>query len=200
MARLAKAGNVVLVIDARGWGETGPARTRRGSEWTGYFGDFDSAMTALLVGKPLVGMRAEDVTRGIDFLRTRSQVDPEKIYGIGRDAGAVPLLHAAALDERIKRVALDGMLESYDSVVRSKAHHLVFENIARGVLRVYDLPGLAAFLAPRPVWIVDAVDPLGRPVTLEETRKLYGEPSERLHLQRRGAGEALSEIYLKMLM
>jgi alpha-beta hydrolase superfamily lysophospholipase len=56
---LVRAGLVVLSIDARGLGETRTATENNGSDWPRYFGDFESAMTALLLGKPLVAMRAE---------------------------------------------------------------------------------------------------------------------------------------------
>jgi hypothetical protein len=40
-------------------------------------------------------------------------------------------------------------------------------------LKFYDFPDLVASLAPRSVWIVNAVDPLGQPVGLSEVRKQY---------------------------
>ena len=139
-------------------------------------------MTALLVGKPLVGMRALDVSRGIDLLATRVDVDPEKIFGIGKESGCVPLLYAAVLDERIKKLALEGMLVSYQSVVNNRIHRQVFENVVPGALKFFDLPDLVATLAPRPAWIVNGLDPLGHSVPLEEVRKQYAAASEGFRL------------------
>src|SRR5262249_54192801 len=72
---LVGSGFVVLAIDVRGAGETMVIESQQSNDTRPYFGDFDSAMTALLLGKPLVGMRAMDVSRGVDLLSARADVD-----------------------------------------------------------------------------------------------------------------------------
>lgn len=173
--QLVEAGIVVLAIDTRGSGETRVKETQQNTDFRPHFGDFDSTMTALLIGRPLVGMRAVDVGRGVDLLSARPEVDPGRIYGFGKQAGAVPLLYAAVLDERIRRVVLEGMLISYQSIVNRSIHRQVFEDVVPGALKFYDFPDLVATLAPRSVWMVNAVDPLGQPVGLGEVRKQYAE-------------------------
>src|SRR5438034_5853475 len=80
--QLVTSGMVVLSIDARGFGETAnPDVTSR--EFGHYFGDYKDAMTALLVGKTMVGMRALDITRGVDLLSARQGIDRDKIYVYG---------------------------------------------------------------------------------------------------------------------
>jgi pimeloyl-ACP methyl ester carboxylesterase len=172
--QLVHRGFVVLTIDARGMGETRPLPNEDQSRETyRLFGHYDSAMTALLVGKTLVGMRAEDVSRGVDLLFSRPEVDRERVYGFGVGSGALVRLHAAVADSRIKQLALEGMLESYESVVTHRLHRDVFESVVRGVLKAYDLPDLVATLPPRSVWITHTRDPLGKRVGLAEVRKEY---------------------------
>ncbi len=65
------------------------------------------------------------------------------------------------------------MLVSYESVVKNRIHRDVFESIVPGALKLYDLPDLAAMLAPRPVWVVNAADPLGNRIATAEARKEY---------------------------
>ncbi len=167
---LMKTGLVVLSIDARGIGETRYTADEGGSDWPRYFGDYDSAMTSLLLDKPLVAMRAEDISRAVDVLATRPEVDASRMVAFGRGMGAVPVLYAAAFDSRIRKVGLDESLVSYESVVRSRIHRNVFENVVRGALRYYDLPDLVAWLAPRSVLIVDPVDPLGELVPVDDVK------------------------------
>jgi len=195
---LAKAGAVVLSVDLRGLGETRSAAATKGGEWNRLLGDYDNAMTGLLTGRPLVGLRVQDIQHALGFLEKRPEVDPARLYGIGRGTAAVPMLHAAALDARLKRLTLDGMLVSYRAVVEAKVHQGVFENLVRGVLRAYDLPDLAASLAPRPVWLVDAADPLGRPLARAEVEREY-RAAKGLRLLRRTAGEPPSRVYLEMI-
>jgi len=163
----------VLSIDARGFGETKVTAEVNSREFDHYFGDFDGAMTALVIGKTMVGMRALDITRGVDLLSARQDVDPDRIYAYGKMEGAVPALHAAVLDHRIRKVALEGMLSSYESIVNNKVHRLMFESLVPGALKFYDLPDLVSTLAPREVWIVSPTDPMGHPLPAIEIKKEY---------------------------
>src|SRR5262249_26886592 len=90
-----KAGFLVLSIDARGIGETRWNNENNPTDFTRYFGDYDSAMTAILIGKTMPGMRARDITRGVDMLAGRNDVDASAVFGYGKDGGAVPMLYAA---------------------------------------------------------------------------------------------------------
>ena len=49
------------------------------------------------------------------------------------------------------------------------------------VLKAYDLPDMVASLAPRQVTVVDAADPLGNPLTVEEMRNVYGSSARLEH-------------------
>ncbi|MFN0084635.1 MAG: acetylxylan esterase [Blastocatellia bacterium] len=206
--QLIKAGFVVLAIDLRGVGETQLQANKQGTEFYRYFGDYDTAMTALLIDRPLVGMRALDVRRAIDLLAARAEVDGARIYGFGKEAGAVPLLYAAVFDDRIKKIALEEMLVSYQTVINSRIHRHVFEHVVPGALKAYDLPALVAALAPRPTWVVNAVDALGHQIRTSEAIQQYkesravfrmatAEPSLRI-IERRGH-DRLAETYRHLL-
>lgn len=144
-------GNVVLAIDPRGMGETGPETSEHGSEFDTYFGDFRDAMTAIMMNRPLPGMRARDIVRGVDLLAARSDVDAANIAGMGRGQGAVPLLYAAVFDQRLKSLAFEGMLDSYASITQTRIQKRTFESIVPGALVDFDLPDLVKALAPRHV-------------------------------------------------
>jgi cephalosporin-C deacetylase-like acetyl esterase len=168
-----KAGQVVLSIDLRGTGETSTTESRNGSDWPRYFGDFASGMTAMLTGKPLVAMRAEDISRAADWLTTRREVDPSRLMVHGVEGGAIPALYAAALDSRFKEATLERMLVSYAAVVRHPIHRGVFEHIVHGALKHYDLPDLARWMQPRKVRVIDGVNPLGQVAAAHEVHALY---------------------------
>jgi len=177
--QLVARGFVVLAIDMRGKGETRPGpNDEQSNDVYRLFGHYDSAMTAILLGKTLLGMRAGDVARGVDLLALRQEVDPGKIFGFGVGAGALALLHAAVVDDRLQGVLLEKLLESYESVVTHKLHRDVFEGVVPGALRAYDVPDLLAALAPRPIWVTDAVDPLGKRVALDDLQREYARASE----------------------
>jgi hypothetical protein len=80
----------------------------------------------------------------------------------------VVLLHAAALDASIKRVALVEPLLSWSSLVLNQyyAPKYVLHAVA-GSLGRYDLPDLACALAPRKLLVLGSVDEMGRPAPSE---------------------------------
>lgn len=188
---LVRQGLIVLSIDARGFGETRKASDDNGSDWPRYFGDYASAMTAFLTGSTLTGGRARDISRAVDLLSARAEVDPQRIYGAAREGGGIAMLHAASLDPRLRRVALEKTLESYQSVVEHRLHRGVFEHVVPGVLRHYDLPDLAKMLAPRSLVIVDAADPIGMPLPLDRVKTAY--PSAKV--VRRQSGDTAATLY-----
>ncbi len=166
---LVRSGAMVLAIDLRGRGETREDPKRA---WD-IFGQFYSAMTALLVGKTMVGLRAQDIVSAVDALAGRTDVEMESMSAIGKGDAAVVLLHAAAFDDRIKNITLDGMLVSYESVMAARIHNQVFESIVPGALASYDLPDLASSVAPRGVKIINATNPRKQRIELSEVRKIY---------------------------
>jgi hypothetical protein len=152
----------------------------------------------------MVGMRALDITRGIDLLSVRQDVDPNKVYVYGKDEGAVPALYAAVLDRRIRKLALEGMLSSYESVVKNKVHRQVFESVVPRALKFYDLPDLVATLAPREVWVVSGTDPMGHELPASEINKEYGRAvdafrqagaEKAIHIRDRRPGEDVATMY-----
>jgi cephalosporin-C deacetylase-like acetyl esterase len=166
---LVRGGAVVLAIDLRGQGEMHEDAAR---VWD-IFGHFESAMTALLVGKTLVGLRAQDVVQAVDALVARSDVVIESLSAFGKGDAAVVLLHAAALDDRIRNVTLEGMLASYESVIEWKVHDRVFESIIPAAVANYDLPDLAASIAPRRLQIINAVNPRGQRLETRLVKHIY---------------------------
>jgi hypothetical protein len=109
----------------------------------------------------------------VDLLAARSDVDASNITGFGRRSAAVAMLHTAALDPRIKKLVLEEMLVSYDAIVTHRIHRQMFEQIVPSALKFYDLPDLANSFAPRPVSIINAVNPLGQVLSAPEVRAVY---------------------------
>jgi hypothetical protein len=162
---------MVLAIDARGLGETRPAGATKGGSWLTWFGDYDSAMTSVMLGTSLVSQRAADIQAGYNLLASMPGVDPKRISGAADGNAAPALLHAAALVD-FKSLLLDSMVASYRSIAEAPIHRDVFESIVPGALRIYDLPGLAASIA-KPVILVDPASPMGVPLPLAAAQDIY---------------------------
>jgi dienelactone hydrolase len=168
--QLAQLGYTVLAADPSGIGETA-------AEWNGYssdwFGQERVVWLALMVGRPLVGLRLGDIRRGIDLLRERGLLEGGQCLAFAKGYVGVDLLHAAALDGRIAGVVIEDGLLSYASIARTPIHRRIFDAVIPGVLGKYDLPDLVASLAPRPVTLVNLRSPLGNIVPLRQVQGEY---------------------------
>lgn len=142
--KLARAGNLVLALDARGWGESATQGPRPGSH-----SSYQTAMRALLVGKNLAGMRTGDVLRAFDYLLSRSDVAPGRISVIGKGNGGLPALYAAAVEPRIAKVTCENMPPTYLEIARLPTHGDITDIVTPGVLRDFDTPDVISALGGR---------------------------------------------------
>jgi cephalosporin-C deacetylase-like acetyl esterase len=141
---LAAQGNVVLALITR---PSPPGTESMKAPVLGTF--YLLTLRADLVGRTLLGMRVDDVIRAVDFLATRSDVDPAHISAVGSGHLGLVLLQAAALDSRISHLAVDHVLRSYRSLLDAPMPIGAPEDIVPGVLIRYDIPDLLRVLGPR---------------------------------------------------
>ncbi len=183
LKRLVAEGNDVVAIDPRGIGDTAPGKL---SDKPSYFGnDFKETYLALHLNRPLLGQRVADVLAVVNALKNRGQ----KIHIVGVQGAGPIALHAAALEPAIESVTIEQSVLSWAAVVRSPISYNQLTNVVPGALKSYDLPDLAALIAPRPLTIREPWDPQWQPVTqavLDETyanaRKAYAKAGGKLVL------------------
>jgi len=113
----------------------------------------------------------DDAIRAVDWLCARKDVDAAALTVYGNGAQGMVALHAAALDGRIGRVAIENSLASYRQIIDQPVHRNVSEVVIPGVLRKYDTGELLEAVYPRPVTIVNPRDALGDFVGEADFRK-----------------------------
>lgn len=201
IAQLAQLGYTVLAVDPSGIGETASHWSSYSNSW---FGEEKVTWLALMVGKPLVGLRMDDILRGVDLLSEKGLLYGGECLGFSRGFVGVDLLHAAVMDPRVAGVVIEDGLLSYASIARTPIHRQIFGWVIPGVLGKYDLPDLVASLAPRPVELVNMRSPLGNEVFLREVQSEYGYAQAgyaalgaagRLRLGLRREGERIAAAY-----
>jgi dienelactone hydrolase len=178
---LAKAGHVVVVPDLRGWGETSPED--KGGKRRLLGADCNEAFLGLHLNRPLLGQRVYDLLCLIDSIGGEVEV-------VGEGAAGPVVLHAAVLDSRIRKTTIDGSILSWAAVVESPIGYGQLANAVPGALESYDLPDLAAALAPRPLEIRSPVAPAGGSLTQESLDGAYA--ACRTAYERAGAGDRLA--------
>jgi len=168
--QLVQLGHTVLALNPSGIGETATPWSGYSSDW---FGQERIAWLALMVGRPLVGLRLEDIRRSLDLLQAQGLLSDAGCLAFAKGSLGVDLLHAAALDSRLAGVLIEDGLLSYASIARTPIHRQIFDAVVPGVLGKYDLPDLIASLAPRPVTLLNLRSPLGNTATLRQAQSEY---------------------------
>lgn len=158
--KLVKAGNRVLAMDPRGLGETAPGTLNPSKP--GFFGmDFTATFLAMHLNRPLLGQKVYDVLSVVESLQKDPQLanNISSLEAVGVGSAGPIILHAAAIDGRIKKVTLEKSLVSWSAVTRMTITQNQLSNVVPGALKVYDLPDLATMIAPRTLTIKESVDP-----------------------------------------
>lgn len=159
MEWFARNGITVLAPDMVGTGELGPGIFQGDSYIDGVA--YNLWFASMLIGRSIVGIQAGDVVRLADLLKKDNNI--HEIYGLARTQMSPVLLHAAAFDKDIRKVALLEPYTSYRSIVMNRDYDAHFlHSTVPGAIGIYDLPDLAASLAPRKLLIEGATDENGK--------------------------------------
>lgn len=177
----AKLGFFVLAVDAFGAGERGVGKA---------LGEYHGAMTGatlLPVGLPLSGIQVYENMRAVDYLRTRPEVDGERIGITGASGGGNQSMYAGAWDERFKAVVPVCSVGNYRAYLGAAC---CICELVPDALRVADEWGVLGLTAPRglmfvnatqdaPQFSVEAAKQTLEP--LEQVYQLFGKPGHVRH-------------------
>ena len=161
----AKGGCRVAVIDVRGRGDCAIAYPPRGRFYFPERITDESYLTwfTLMLGRPILGGQIYDTLRTLEYLRSLPEIDGSSVSLVGDGRHGVIALYAAALDSRVRRVALRQTVTDYRSLAVAERYTQPFGIYAYGMLREFDLPDVARAAGPRPVLLLNPVTPRGEP-------------------------------------
>jgi dienelactone hydrolase len=175
--KLVKKGYVVAAADVLGIGETTNTAAR----------GYTDGYTAVMIGRSMVGIRAGDIVRVVNYLKGQSDVNPLKIGAIAFNETCLALIHAAAFDSSINNITLIGSILSYESVAMNRFSKIGITKRPNGnywhpievdftwgiasVLTAYDLPDLIGCIAPRKVVLAGPTDQMLEPASTQLINK-----------------------------
>lgn len=144
---LVRRGYAVFAPDALGFGE------RRHADSDGHTFDqaynFYHLATRLLRGETLLRKVISDVSRGIDYLETRPEIDRRFIGFIGHGYGGKMAIWSMALEPRIRAGVGHRGATTYRENVR-RSDWIQTEFVVPRLLQVADLHHILSLVAPRP--------------------------------------------------
>ncbi|MCS7223542.1 MAG: alpha/beta hydrolase family protein [Armatimonadetes bacterium] len=139
----------VLAIEQLGFGRRRLEEARR--QGPHIWSCLPMAGSAFLLGQTMVMWRVFDVICGLDYLATRNDVFSERVAVMGLSGGGTTSLYAAALEPRIKAAVISGYFNTFKDSIYSLIHCTC--NYVPEMLRIGEMPDVAALIAPRPLHI-----------------------------------------------
>ena len=170
---------------------------------TGELGEAGDSVTFLgvVTGRSLPGIRAADIVRMVRFLQSQADIDARQVAAVSLRGMATPLLHAAAWEQGIGKVALIEPFVSFASVARHRYYQVSFADLVPNAMTAYDLADLEASLAPRPLLIVNPADHLMKPASsvvidreFDVVRKAYASKGAAAVIQQWKRPEEIREL------
>ncbi|MHB9035408.1 MAG: alpha/beta hydrolase [Armatimonadota bacterium] len=155
-------GFAVLSVDLRGWGDSHPATYPYELAFWGSSDRWLAYMSAAL-GDGLMSMRIRDALASLAYLRSRPEIDPNRIVITGCGLGGVVALHTAMIDGRVGGVVIWDSLLSFKAILEKEDCAWPADAFMPNVLLRYDLPELTATL-PCPVHVLNPLDGAGQPI------------------------------------
>ncbi len=171
---LAGRGFAVLAIDVSLWGSRKIPLDSVNPDLVGFFGGeetgsedyiarfnqyWDSTEASITISTILnsgacwPGIHLFEDRRSIDYLLTRSEVDPERIGCGGLSMGGQRTLYLSGMDSRIKFAVCVGFMSTVRDLLRNhiRGHGIGF--YVPGLIRLMDLPDVISLHAPAPLMV-----------------------------------------------
>lgn len=152
----AREGYLCVLPTARGFGETMRPEDRKAKKVSSCR---TGSMHAMLFGRTMIGYRAWDISRIIDWVTKRFEVDGRRIGITGNSGGGTMSVFAPACDERITVAVPSCYFCTFHGSIGSIYHCEC--NYVPGLLREGEMYDVAGLIAPRPfLAIAGKADPI----------------------------------------
>ncbi|WP_291985895.1 alpha/beta hydrolase family protein [Luteitalea sp.] len=169
---MVRRGYIVVVTDMFYWGDRRMQLDDDPADWRDRPATMSSdridafnaraSQNEQLVGRTLYtagitwpGVMFWDDVRTVDYLRSRPDVDPNRIGCVGLSVGAVRSAHLAALDDRIKAGVVVCWMTSFPGQLKKHVRNTIgHTKVVPGLLRHMDYPDVASLAMPTPLLLM----------------------------------------------
>lgn len=104
--------------------------------------EYRAAMTALHIGKPLMGRRVKQILTIVNFLESTALYSSHAIEIVARGLYGPAAIHTTFLSSAIQDLEVRRSIKSFNEFISNPLQKDMFSNVLVGVLKFYDLPDL----------------------------------------------------------
>ena len=178
---LVKKGFVVLTIDPMGQGERYEYWDEEKQEKKFPIPDHEHSYAGaqcLIAGYSTARYFIWDVIRGIDYLLSRKEVDPDRIGMTGRSGGGNLTAYVGALDDRLLATAPECYITGYEYIYKSIGPQCAEQNLYRMIYEGLDHADFIQARAPKPTMMITTTRDF---FSIQGARDSYAESSRMYH-------------------
>ena len=136
-----------------------------------------ASIPANLAGQSIARYFVYDGMRGIDYLQSRSDIDPNRIGAYGCSGGGTITAYLAALDPRVQAVGTACYLTTMDELLASRGPQEAEQTMSGFIQSGLDLADYVELAAPRPYAIISTTEDMfpfaGATIVHDEARRFY---------------------------
>lgn len=147
--QLVKKGFLVFAPEMRGFGERRDENAKL--KGPAISSCRQMAYNSLMLGHHILSYRIFDIMRGIDYLKTRSDVDYERIGCLGLSHGGTLTALASVFDQRIKVAVISGYVNTFKDSIMAMPHCDC--NYIPRILEYAESYDIISLIAPRPLFV-----------------------------------------------
>ena len=147
--RVMPADSAFFALDIRGIGEMMPSgcdQTPLHDFYESYGFDYHYTACSLMASEPMIGRRVYDILCAVELLH---HAGFREITLEGHGPGAIAALIAAVLSDRITGVRLTGLIESYETILKTPVTRFPLSCMIPGILQHTDIPELKRLIAAK---------------------------------------------------
>ncbi|MFP4027394.1 MAG: alpha/beta hydrolase [Candidatus Brocadiia bacterium] len=144
--QMARHGYLTISPDLRVFGE----RSDGGDPYPGRDPCNVQFIRGMILGVYTLTLNIFDMTRIVDYLETRPEVDPEHIGMMGLSQGGTMTTFTTAVEPRIKAADIIGYMATWRGMGIKDAN-FCGSQVVPDIFRYFDIADVAGFIAPRPL-------------------------------------------------
>ncbi len=164
----------VVILDVRGVGGVQVRRINSHGLHDIYGTEFKLNYDALMMGTSLTALRTYDVIRGLDYVKTREDIDLSNVSLYGKGFSAIYALLAAALEPGFTALTCEDMLYSFENLVKTRLYNIKYVTgpLVHGLLMHFDIVDLLPLLHGRKYRFINLRNAEGKLVSRDEIEEL----------------------------